>query len=131
MESTYQSIAGLLAITVALQLGLDPLQTLDRIEHRALEINRVDLADRGEILFCQLENFLRRHALGHGQLVERMRRDRGHAGFRQMLDDQVIETRVERREQQHSRRRVNAQRRHAGVERGGEWNRTAPLSSAS
>ncbi len=30
-----------------LKLGLDPLKTLDRIEHRALEINRVDVADGG------------------------------------------------------------------------------------
>src|SRR5688572_31812865 len=50
-----------------------------------------------------------------------MRRDSGYADFRQMLDNQFIETRIKRRKQQYSRRRVSVERGHARVQRCSEW----------
>ena len=99
LESTYQSMAGLLAITVALSSLSILSRALNGIEHRALEIDRVDLADGGQVLFRQVENFVRRHPLRHGELVEGIGRQRGHTCFGEMRDDQIVQARVKRRKQ--------------------------------
>src|SRR5262245_10223394 len=106
-----------------MKFGLDSFQALDRIEHCALEINRVDFTDGGQVLFRKIEDFVRRHALRYVQLSERVWRECSYTCFGKMRDDQVIQARIERREQKHFWRRVNSERGDTSVQGGGKRNR--------
>src|SRR5258706_15730910 len=105
-----------------LELCFDPFQNLDRVEHGALKINRVDFAGGADRLPRELEDLIAAHPLRHAELVERMRRDRRHAGLFQMAADQVVQASVERSEEKSPLRRISPESGDRGVERRRERN---------